>query len=106
MSGAASRDSGLARFGPGICYSDAAGDGPAGRPIPAAIAAPIGRIDRGDEIMATAHQTETRQFPTHIDIAAERRAPLVELLNQSLADTLDLMTQAKQAHWNVKGKDF
>ena len=56
--------------------------------------------------MATAHQSETRQFPTHIDIAAERRVPLVELLNQSLADTLDLMTHAKQAHWNVKGKDF
>ena len=28
------------------------------------------------------------------------------MLNQSLADTLDLYTQVKQAHWNVKGKDF
>jgi len=27
-------------------------------------------------------------------------------LNQTLASTLDLKTQVKQAHWNVKGKDF
>ena len=56
--------------------------------------------------MATAHTTETRHFRTHIDIPAERREPLVEELNQSLADTFDLMSQVKQAHWNVKGKDF
>jgi len=56
--------------------------------------------------MATARQTDTWHFRTHIDIPAERRDRLVELLNQSLADTLDLMTQSKQAHWNVKGKDF
>ncbi|WP_306590469.1 DNA starvation/stationary phase protection protein Dps [Geothrix sp. 21YS21S-4] len=31
---------------------------------------------------------------------------LVALLNQSLADTLDLAYQTKQAHWNVKGPNF
>lgn len=31
---------------------------------------------------------------------------LVALLNQSLADTLDLAYQTKQAHWNVKGANF
>lgn len=31
---------------------------------------------------------------------------MVELLNQSLADTTDLMTQCKFAHWNVKGMNF
>ncbi len=31
---------------------------------------------------------------------------LVALLNQSLADTLDLAYQTKQAHWNVKGSNF
>jgi starvation-inducible DNA-binding protein len=29
-----------------------------------------------------------------------------ELLDQQLADALDLLSQAKQAHWNVKGSDF
>ena len=56
--------------------------------------------------MATDTQTSTRQFRTRIDIPADRRGPLIDLLNQSLAATLDLMTQSKQAHWNVKGKDF
>jgi starvation-inducible DNA-binding protein len=31
---------------------------------------------------------------------------LVVLLNQTLADTLDLAYQTKQAHWNVKGYNF
>jgi starvation-inducible DNA-binding protein len=31
---------------------------------------------------------------------------MIELLNARLADALDLYSQAKQAHWNVKGSDF
>ena len=34
------------------------------------------------------------------------REKLVELLNARLADTFDLYSQLKQAHWNVKGPDF
>ncbi len=49
---------------------------------------------------------KTRLYPTQIDLPAEAREQLVELLNQSLADTLDLKTQVKQAHWNVKGMNF
>ena len=30
----------------------------------------------------------------------------VALLNSRLADCVDLQTQVKQAHWNVKGPDF
>ncbi len=56
--------------------------------------------------MATDTQANSRTFHTHIDIPAEKRAALVDLLNQSLACTFDLMSQTKQAHWNVKGKDF
>jgi len=33
-------------------------------------------------------------------------AELVGMLNQSLADSLDLAYQTKQAHWNVKGFNF
>lgn len=43
---------------------------------------------------------------TRIDIAADAREKLVALLNRQLADTLDLATQIKQAHWNVKGMNF
>ena len=49
---------------------------------------------------------KTRQFPTRIEIPANKREALCELLNGHLADTFDLMSQVKQAHWNVKGKDF
>ncbi len=45
-------------------------------------------------------------FQTHIDLSPETRQKLVDLLNQRLADTLDLYTQTKHAHWNVKGPDF
>jgi starvation-inducible DNA-binding protein len=47
-----------------------------------------------------------RTFATRIDIAEDSRAQLVQLLNERLADTFDLYSQLKQAHWNVKGSDF
>ncbi|BAY39631.1 starvation-inducible DNA-binding protein [Nostoc sp. NIES-2111] len=48
----------------------------------------------------------SRLYPTRIDIPAETRVQIVGILNKTLAATLDLKTQAKQAHWNVKGTDF
>jgi len=45
-------------------------------------------------------------YPTRIDMPAETRSQIVGLLNATLATTLDLKTQVKQAHWNVKGMDF
>ena len=47
-----------------------------------------------------------RTFTTRIDIPESSREQLVELLNARLADTFDLYSQVKQAHWNVKGSDF
>jgi starvation-inducible DNA-binding protein len=43
---------------------------------------------------------------TKIDLAKGKREKIIELLNQSLADAMDLKSQAKQAHWNVKGPSF
>ncbi len=43
---------------------------------------------------------------TKIDINKGEREKLVSLLNQRLADAADLKSQAKQAHWNVKGPNF
>jgi starvation-inducible DNA-binding protein len=45
-------------------------------------------------------------YPTRIDIPSEIRVYLVTMLNQTLACTVDLRSQAKQASWNVKGKEF
>lgn len=49
---------------------------------------------------------KTRLYSTRIDLPADTRTQVVDLLNQSLAATLDLKTQVKQAHWNVKGMNF
>ncbi|MCF2972731.1 DNA starvation/stationary phase protection protein Dps [Synechococcus sp. Nb3U1] len=49
---------------------------------------------------------KTRLYSTHIDLPEDARVELVALLNQALANTLDLKTQVKQAHWNVKGMNF
>lgn len=56
--------------------------------------------------MAAVTPTKPRLHSTHIDLPEDVRLKLCELLNTTLACTLDLMTQVKQAHWNVKGKDF
>ena len=47
-----------------------------------------------------------RMHPTRIDIPENARAALAGLLNARLADAVDLATQMKQAHWNVKGPNF
>jgi starvation-inducible DNA-binding protein len=43
---------------------------------------------------------------TRIDIPEGKRTELIRLLNERLADALDLQLQTKQAHWNVKGPSF
>lgn len=48
----------------------------------------------------------TRTFETRNDLPEDARAKLVDLLNARLADSFDLYSQLKQAHWNVKGPDF
>ncbi len=48
----------------------------------------------------------TKLYQTKIDLSAEIREQVVNILNLTLATTLDLKTQTKQAHWNVKGMDF
>ncbi|MEL6440520.1 MAG: DNA starvation/stationary phase protection protein Dps [Cyanobacteria bacterium J06621_8] len=45
-------------------------------------------------------------YATRIDLAEDIRIQEIEILNQTLAATLDLKTQTKQAHWNVKGMNF
>ncbi len=50
--------------------------------------------------------TTTRVYPTRHDLPSGTREQMVALLNQQLADAFDLYSQTKQAHWNVKGRDF
>src|SRR2546427_12587676 len=49
---------------------------------------------------------EAHMYQTKNDLPAHTRAEVIEILNARLADSIDLMQQAKQAHWNVKGPSF
>lgn len=48
----------------------------------------------------------TADYSTKNDLPEGARREVVALLNQRLADCIDLQTQSKQAHWNVKGASF
>lgn len=60
--------------------------------------------------MKNGNRTKTAESPivyeTENDLPKDARAPLIELLNERLADVVDLDSQIKQAHWNVKGPHF
>lgn len=53
-------------------------------------------------------KTTERAFlhPTQNNLPASTRAAVIAVLDARLAETIDLMHQAKQAHWNVKGRNF
>ncbi|HUL03717.1 MAG TPA: DNA starvation/stationary phase protection protein Dps [Gemmatimonadales bacterium] len=50
--------------------------------------------------------TTPRLHPTKNDLSEATRLQVIDLFNQRLADAIDLQTQCKQAHWNVKGPAF
>jgi starvation-inducible DNA-binding protein len=45
-------------------------------------------------------------YETKNDLPEATRIEVITLLNQRLADCIDLQSQCKQAHWNVKGPQF
>jgi starvation-inducible DNA-binding protein len=45
-------------------------------------------------------------YETSNDMAVTTRRSAIALLNEHLADAIDLQLQAKQAHWNIKGPNF
>jgi starvation-inducible DNA-binding protein len=45
-------------------------------------------------------------FTTRNDLPQRVRDTMITLLNQQLANTMDLYSQTKLAHWNVKGLHF
>ena len=45
-------------------------------------------------------------YPTRNDLPEAMRRQMIDLCNARLAEAIDLQTQTKQAHWNVKGPDF
>jgi starvation-inducible DNA-binding protein len=56
--------------------------------------------------MAKAATATARTYHTSVGVREDKRQPLIALLNLCLADSADIYSQIKWAHWNVKGKDF
>ena len=61
---------------------------------------------RGVARLAQAAADGTLLYETKNPLPIETRAKAVELMNHRLADCIDLQSQCKQAHWNVKGPNF
>src|SRR6516164_11507106 len=56
--------------------------------------------------MAKAATATVRTFSSSVAAPEKNRQALIALLNLRLADSADIHSQVKWAHWNVKGKDF
>src|SRR3974390_3264859 len=56
--------------------------------------------------MAQAAISAHRTYPTSVGVPESNRQALIALLNLRLADSTDLRSQVKWAHWNVKGLHF
>jgi starvation-inducible DNA-binding protein len=51
-------------------------------------------------------EEKAKMYETENDISLNQRTEMNRLMNQRLADAVDLQMQMKQAHWNVKGPSF
>jgi starvation-inducible DNA-binding protein len=49
---------------------------------------------------------EMRMFETRIDLNLKKRQEMIDVLNAQLADTFNMFSFMKHAHWNVKGPQF
>ncbi|MBI2893729.1 MAG: DNA starvation/stationary phase protection protein Dps [Deltaproteobacteria bacterium] len=47
-----------------------------------------------------------KTYPAAVKVSNDTKQKIVELINPSLARTIDLFLEAKHAHWNSKGKQF
>ena len=64
------------------------------------------RITEQQTVPASRSREPARLFTTKNDLPESIRLEVIPLLNQRLAECIDLQTQCKQAHWNVKGPAF
>lgn len=56
--------------------------------------------------MAKPAAATVRTYPSSVGVPESNRQAINALLNARLADSTDLRTQVKWAHWNVKGMHF
>ena len=47
-----------------------------------------------------------KNHPTKIDLPSNAKLAVIAILNENLANAIDLALATKQAHWNLKGPQF
>jgi starvation-inducible DNA-binding protein len=67
---------------------------------------PVRALPAPETIPESRSRDTARLYDTKNDLSRETRVEVIALLNQRLAEAIDLQTQCKQAHWNVKGPAF
>src|SRR5580704_16469208 len=56
--------------------------------------------------MAATGASKARMYKSSVGVPEANRQAITALLNARLADAVDLFTQVKWAHWNLKGINF
>jgi starvation-inducible DNA-binding protein len=56
--------------------------------------------------MATTATSKARMYKSSVGVPDKNRQAIIALLNARLADSIDLRSQIKWAHWNLKGMHF
>ncbi len=73
-------------------------------PVPSVEESPMAQ--QYQQAQSMSREPRTNIYSTAVDLPEESRMQVIQTLNLALADTTDLQSQAKFAHWNVKGLDF
>lgn len=66
----------------------------------------INNANRSSSMAKDSKTGKKKLFSSGVNFSDAQKEKLIKLLNQHLADTLDLYNDTKQAHWNVKGETF
>src|SRR5665213_2347966 len=66
----------------------------------------MGTHEDSKKIEVEVQKGKEKKYPTKNTLPEKIRIQIEAILQDRLADSIDLQTQAKQAHWNVKGPSF
>jgi starvation-inducible DNA-binding protein len=58
------------------------------------------------QTQAAVSEVQPQEFPTRTFLTDQQRRTSIQTLNRILADSVVLLSQARYAHWNVRGPQF
>ncbi len=67
---------------------------------------PAKKYRESEKTPGPATEINNKMYKTRIDLSDDQKKQVVEVMQDKLAAALDMYSQAKFAHWNVKGINF